>query len=55
MAISAGLVAAGGLLGWLIRNPRREVDACDCSGGQLTGVPHDAVEHHLHRSPVEAA
>jgi len=55
MAISAVLVAAGGLLGLLIRNPRRRVDACDCSGGQLTGVPRDAAEHFHppRRAPVE--
>jgi EmrB/QacA subfamily drug resistance transporter len=54
MAISATLVAAGGLLGWLIRNPDRKVDACDCIGGQLTGVPRDAAEHHRH-APAEVA
>ena len=45
MAISAALVAGGGLLGWLIRNPQRAVQARECSGGQLTGVPQAAVEH----------
>ncbi|MGI9081515.1 MAG: hypothetical protein ACR2FZ_04440 [Thermoleophilaceae bacterium] len=55
MAISAALVAGGGLLGLLIRNPRRRVDASDCSGGQLTGVPRDAAEHFHppRRAPVE--
>lgn len=45
MIISAALVAVGGLLGLLIRNPRRRVQAHDCPGGQLTGVPQDAVDH----------
>ena len=45
MAISACLVAAGGLLGLLIRNPPRAVEACECRGGQLTGVPQDAADH----------
>ena len=41
--IAAILVALGGLLGLLgIRNPRRDVAAEDCSGGQLYGVPQDA-------------
>jgi hypothetical protein len=53
MTISAGLVAAGGLLGWLIRNPKRKVEACDCPGGQLTGAPQDAAEHRHH--PVEVS
>ena len=45
MTISAALVAVGGLLGLLIRNPRRKVQAQECPGGQLTGVPQDAAEH----------
>src|SRR4051794_36144107 len=41
--VAAVLVALGGVLGLLgIRNPRREVAAEDCSGGQLYGVPRDA-------------
>ena len=46
MAISAGLVAMGGVLGLIgIRNPKRKVDACDCPGGQLAGAPRDAARH----------
>jgi EmrB/QacA subfamily drug resistance transporter len=42
MAISAALVAFGGVLGLLgIRNPRRRVNAADCPGGQLVGHPRD--------------
>ena len=42
MAISAALVAFGGMLGLLgIRNPRRRVNAADCPGGQLVGHPRD--------------
>jgi hypothetical protein len=41
--IAAVLVALGGILGLTgIRNPRREVSAEDCRGGQLYGVPADA-------------
>ncbi|MBA3299568.1 MAG: MFS transporter [Thermoleophilaceae bacterium] len=59
MAISAGLVAAGGLLGMFIRNPPRKVDASDCPGGQLSGIPREAAEHSHHshnprRETVEA-
>jgi EmrB/QacA subfamily drug resistance transporter len=39
IGISAALVFGGGLLGLGIRNPRREVKACDCPGGQLAGHP----------------
>jgi EmrB/QacA subfamily drug resistance transporter len=43
MAISAGLVAFGGVLGLIgIQNPERRVEASGCSGGQLSGAPHDA-------------
>jgi hypothetical protein len=43
MAISAGLVALGGILGLaLVRNPRREVACAGCAGGQLAGAPSDA-------------
>ncbi len=46
MAISAGLVAMGGVLGLIgIRNPKRKVEACDCPGGQLAGAPRDAARH----------
>jgi EmrB/QacA subfamily drug resistance transporter len=44
MGIAAGLVALGGLLGLAgIVNPRREVKACDCPGGQLVGATVEAV------------
>ena len=52
MIISAALVAGGGLLGLFIRNPRRKVEAHDCPGGQLTGVPRDAADHRGRRSPA---
>ena len=43
MAISAGLVGLGGLLGLaFVRNPRRAVPCADCAGGQLAGAPVDA-------------
>ncbi len=43
MWISTGLVALGGLLGLVgIVNPRRRVEAEDCGGGQLVGVPREA-------------
>ena len=46
MAISAGLVGLGGVMGLIwIRNPRRKVAACDCPGGQLAGAPQDAARH----------
>ncbi len=39
MAIAAALVALGGLVGVAgIRNPRVDVRAADCAGGQLVGV-----------------
>jgi EmrB/QacA subfamily drug resistance transporter len=42
MGISATLVALGGILGLAgIRNPRRVVEARECAGGQLAGVPHE--------------
>jgi hypothetical protein len=43
IAIATGLVALGGVLGLFgIVNPRRRVDAADCPGGQLAGIPKDA-------------
>jgi EmrB/QacA subfamily drug resistance transporter len=48
--IAAVLVGLGGILGLVgIRNPRREVAAEDCRGGQLYGVPRDA----SHQSPCD--
>ena len=41
--IAAVLVGLGGILGLVgLRNPRREVAAEDCAGGQFAGVPQDA-------------
>jgi EmrB/QacA subfamily drug resistance transporter len=43
--ICAALVASGGLVGAIgIANPRRSVPAQTCSGGQLVGIPHAAVD-----------
>jgi hypothetical protein len=43
IAIATGLVALGGVLGLAgIVNPRREVKACDCPGGQLVGATAEA-------------
>jgi EmrB/QacA subfamily drug resistance transporter len=51
MAASAALLVLGGLLGAAgIRNPRREVPARECAGGQLVGQPLDAA-----RRPEECA
>jgi EmrB/QacA subfamily drug resistance transporter len=42
MGIAAALVALGGVLGLAgIRNPRRVVEARECAGGQLAGVPQE--------------
>ena len=42
-AFAAGLLALGGLIGLVqIKNPRREVHAEDCPGGQLAGQPKPA-------------
>jgi EmrB/QacA subfamily drug resistance transporter len=42
IGISAALVAMGGLLGLAgLRNPRRLVEAKECPGGQLAGVPRE--------------
>ncbi len=43
MGVAALLVALGGTTGLVgIRNPRREVSAADCEGGQLIGAALDA-------------
>jgi hypothetical protein len=43
IGIATVLVALGGLLGLAgIVNPRREVKACDCPGGQLVGATAEA-------------
>jgi len=42
VGISVALVALGGILGLAgIRNPRRQVAAADCPGGQLAGHPRE--------------
>ncbi len=54
MGIAAALVAAGGVLGLVgIRNPVRDVEACDCPGGQLAGAPRDAARERA--APPERA
>jgi hypothetical protein len=50
IGISTGLVALGGVLGLVgIVNPRRRVEAHDCSGGQLVG----ATSEGSRQSPCE--
>ncbi len=45
MGIAAALVALGGLLGALgIVNPRRQVSAEGCAGGQLVAAPEDVAD-----------
>jgi len=42
VGIAVVLVATGGILGLIgIQNPRREVEAHECPGGQLVGVPEE--------------
>jgi hypothetical protein len=59
--ISTLLVALGGVLGLLgIRNPRREVAAADCPGGQFAGHPREGARQSpcdwdQHVRPQEAA
>ncbi len=46
VVICSLLVAAGGVVGALgIVNPRREVEARRCAGGQLVAVPQPVVDH----------
>jgi EmrB/QacA subfamily drug resistance transporter len=43
MGLAASLVAAAGIIGLAgIRDPRRQVAACDCPGGQFAGQPVEA-------------
>jgi EmrB/QacA subfamily drug resistance transporter len=45
LIVCATLVASGGIIGLVgIENPRRYVDAEGCSGGQLVGAPHPAID-----------
>ena len=42
--VCAALVAAGGIVAAFgIENPRRQVSAEECPGGQLVGAPRPAV------------
>jgi EmrB/QacA subfamily drug resistance transporter len=56
MGISAALVGLGGVLGLVgIQNPRRRVEASECPGGQIAGVPRDAARQSpcdWHRPPL---
>jgi MFS family permease len=58
MGIAAVLVALGGVLGLVgIRNPRRQVSAEQCPGGQLAGHPSEAARQSpsdWHREPAAA-
>ena len=48
MAISAGLVAIGGILGLVgIVNPKREVECTDCPGGAMVGAPRRVGEDRV--------
>ena len=50
VGIAVVLVAMGGVLGFVgIRNPRRQVAAEGCPGGQFVGVPEEA----SHQSPCD--
>ncbi len=54
MAIAAALVAVGGVAGVVgIRNPRRQVRAEGCPGGQLVGASSE-VAHTAQAGPLEA-
>ena len=47
IGVASALVIIGGLIGAAgIRNPRRVVQARECSGGQLAGAPLDAAGLH---------
>ena len=47
IGVCGALVIIGGLIGAAgIRNPRRRVNASECSGGQLAGAPLDAAGLH---------
>ncbi len=51
VVVCAALVAAGGVAGAIgIANHGRTVDAEHCSGGQLVGAPHPAVDPGRHDS-----